>query len=93
MQNKTLQMERALRTVLLVLLLSVAGMGKMNAQDFTVDDLNYSINDDGTTVTVIGHAYGMGASGELVIPETVREWEGSPMLYEVTAIALSLIHI
>jgi len=87
MQTKTLQMKRALHTALLVLLLSALGMGKLSAQDFTVGDLNYTINDDGTSVTVIGHAYGMWASGELVIPETVREWEGSPMLYEVTAIA------
>ena len=72
MQTKSLQTKRALRTALLVLLLSVVGMGKGYAQNFTVGDLNYSINNDGTTVTLCGHVDGQNATGTLVIPENVN---------------------
>ena len=54
MQVKDLRLKRALRTALLVLLLSVVGMGKMYAQSFTVNGLKYSVNDDGITVSVTG---------------------------------------
>lgn len=81
MQNKTLQKKRALRTALLVLLMSA--MGKLSAQDFTVSDLNYRVNDDGTTVTVTGHVDGTEATGSLVIPESVT-FEGTT--YAVTTI-------
>ena len=81
MRNKTLRMTRAMRTALLVLLLSAMGMGKMYAQDFTVGDLNYSVNDDGISVTVTGHGYGI--SGTLVIPESVS-YGGNT--YSVTSI-------
>lgn len=37
MQNKNLQMKRALRTALLVLLMNVAGMGKGYAQDYPIN--------------------------------------------------------
>ena len=50
---------------------------------FTVDNLKYSVNDDGTTVTVTGHVDGIAASGTLVIPETVTY---SGMTYVVNAI-------
>ena len=40
MKRKTLQMKRALRSVLLVLLLSVAGMTKMKAENITFADTN-----------------------------------------------------
>ena len=76
-------MKRALRSVLLVLLLSVVGMGKMYAQSFTVGDLNYQVNNDGVSVTVTGHVDGQNATGSLVIPETV-EYNG--LNYSVTAI-------
>lgn len=36
MNIKSLQLKRAFRSVLLVLLLSAAGLGKMYAQSFTV---------------------------------------------------------
>lgn len=85
MRNKTLQMEKALRTALFVLLLSVAGLGKVYAQEFVVNNLRYSINANGTSVTVIGHIDGTSASGFLIIPETVSGWEGGPV-YDVTAI-------
>ena len=83
MQNKTLQMKRALRTAMLILLLSAMGMGKGYAQDFTVGDLNYSINTDETTVTVTGHVDGTEATGSLVIPDSVT-FEGTT--YAVTTI-------
>lgn len=69
--QKTLQMKRVLRTALLVMLLGAAGLGKMYAQNFTVGDLNYSVNSDGTTVTITGHKDGTAATGELDIPESV----------------------
>ena len=43
----------------------------LNAQDFHVGKLFYTINDDGVTVTVTGHIDGLGAMGELDIPESV----------------------
>lgn len=82
MQNKTLQMKRALRTALLVLLLSVAGMGKMNAQSFTVDDLNYTVNSNGTSVTLTGPSDG-NYWGQLDIPNSVVH---GGVNYAVTAI-------
>lgn len=72
MKNQNFTTKRALRTALLVLLLIVVGMGKTYAQTiFTVGNLNYSVNEDGVSVTVIGHVDGTGASGELDIPEYV----------------------
>ena len=75
-----LQIERG-KTFLLALLLSVAGM--MRAQTFTVGNLNYSINDDGTTVTLTGHVDGENATGSLVIPESVDLYDVS---YPITRI-------
>ena len=43
----------------------------LNAQDFHVGKLFYTINDDGVTVTVTGHIDGLSAMGELDIPESV----------------------
>lgn len=83
MQTKSLQTKRALRTTLLVLLLSLAGMGKGYAQNFTVGDLIYSINNDGTTVTLCGHVDGQNATGTLVIPENVN-YDGH--IYSVSTI-------
>ena len=83
MKVNTLQLKRVVSTVLFVLLLSAAGMTKAFAQSFTVGKLNYSVNDDGATVTVTGHVNGTGATGELVIPETVTYNEST---YSVTTI-------
>lgn len=67
--KKTLHLKRVLRIALIVLLL---GMAKTYAQTtFTVGDLNYAVNDDGVSVTVTGHVYGLSATGDLIIPETV----------------------
>lgn len=77
-------MKRMLRAALLVLL-SVVGMGKMRAQEFTEGYLNYSVNDDGVSVTVTGHVYNSYyASGTLDIPESVTAFWGTN--YTVTAI-------
>ena len=70
-------MKRALRTALLILLLSL--MGKGYAQDFEDGHLYYTINSDGTSVTVTGYLW----EGDLVIPESVT-YEGAS--YAVTAI-------
>ena len=80
---KSLQLKRALRGVLLILLLSAVGMGKMYAQSFTVGGLYYQVNEADVSVTVTGHVDGQSATGSLVIPETV-EYNGSN--YSVTAI-------
>ena len=70
MQNRTLQTNMMMRIVLATLMCLV-GIGKISAQDFTVGDLNYSVNNDGTSVTVTGHVDGTSATGSLVIPESV----------------------
>ena len=80
--KRFLQMKR-LSTVLFVILLSAVGLGKMYAQNFTIGDLNYSVNIDGATVTVTGHMDGSTASGTLDIPESVS-YNG--ISYTVTAI-------
>ena len=86
MKIKDLQLKRALRSVLLVLLLSAAGMGKMYAQEFSVGKLRYSINSDGVSVTVTGHVNGQSASGTLTIPPSVGY---SGQTYTVTGIKQS----
>ena len=59
--------------VIFILFLGVIGATNLNAQEtFTVGDLNYQINDDGISVTVIGHVDGWNAAGELNIPESVN---------------------
>ena len=77
-----LQLKRMFLPILFTLLLCATGITKALAQEFTVGNLNYSIN--GTmSVTVIGHVNGSNATGELVIPENVS-YEGNT--YAVTAI-------
>ena len=83
MTNKHLHSKMAFLPVLFALLLSVAGVTKAMAQSFSVGNLNYSINNDGVSVTVTGHVNGQSAMGELVIPENV-EYEG--FTYSVTVI-------
>ena len=56
----------------ILMFLGIIGVANLKAQTtFTVGDLNYQINDDGVSVTVIGHVDGNGATGELNIPESV----------------------
>lgn len=83
MKTIRLQSKRALRTALLIMLLSAVGMTKTYAQSFTIGDLNYSVNDDGVSVTVTSHVDGQSATGTLTIPESVS-YEG--ISYAVTTI-------
>ena len=57
--------------------------GSSNPSEFTVGDLNYSVNDDNVSVTVTGHVDGYNAQGALDIPESVS-YEGHN--YAVTVI-------
>lgn len=57
-----------------------------NPTEFTVGDLNYRVNDDNVSVTVIGHVNGYDATGDLIIPESVN-YEGND--YTVTVIGES----
>ena len=54
-----------------------------NPSEFTVGNLNYRVNDDGISVTVIGHVDGYNAQGALNIPASVS-YEGHD--YAVTVI-------
>lgn len=83
MKLNTLQLKRAFGTALFTLLLSVAGVTNVFAQTFTSGNLNFSLNDDGASVTVTGHVDGTAATGELVIPESVELYGTT---YPVTAI-------
>ena len=83
MKTTTLHWKRMALPVLLVLLLSAVGLTNAMAQTFTVGNFNYSLNDDGVSVTVIGHVDGTNATGELVIPESVELYGTS---YPVTRI-------
>ena len=74
--------KRALRAALLLLMVTVTVTA--NAQTtFTVDKLNYTVNRDGTSVTLTGHEDGTSASGTLSIPDTVTYESNS---YAVTVI-------
>ena len=84
MRSNTLQLKGSVSAVLFVLLLCAVGVTKAFAQSFTMGYLNYSVNDDGTTVTVNGHVDGTEATGELVIPEMVTYNE---LTYSVTTIS------
>ena len=83
MRVTILQSKRAFLPVLFTLLLCMAGLTNAMAQTFTVGDFNYSINDDGVSVTITGHVNGTAATGELVIPESVEYYNTS---YAVTSI-------
>ena len=67
----------------LSVLLALSVLTGIAQTTFTVGDLNYSVNDDGVSVTVTGHVDGYEAQGELIIPESVN-FEGND--YAVTII-------
>ena len=85
MNVRHLHRKRMAWTVLLVLLLNVAGLTKAFAQEqFEADNLLYTIiSTTPPTVSLDGHVDGTSASDELVIPETV---ENGSITYTVTAI-------
>ena len=89
MKKRSLHFRMKTEIVMIMLLLGVAGMTKVFAQNITVGDLNYSVNSDGTTVTITGHIDGTSASGTLTIPSSVS-YEGS--LYTVSAIKASAFY-
>jgi len=84
MRFRDLRLKRAAIAVLFTLLLSAVSVTNATAQTFTFGNLNYTLNDDGATVTLLGHANGQNATGELVIPENVELFGSS---YPVTVIA------
>ena len=69
MQVKDLQLKRALRNVLFVLLLNMVGVETVYA--VTIGDLTYSLNNNTLEATVTGHKDGTNATGLLTIPETI----------------------
>ena len=83
MKLNTLQFKKVMAAALFVLLLGAAEV--LNAQNFTVGDLNYYVF-DGTNVQVNGHVNGTAATGPLTIPETVT-YNGTT--YTVTKIRYS----
>lgn len=87
MRAKFIFWKRTLQAVLLVLLLSVVGLTNAQAQSFTVGSLNYSVNDDGTSVTLTGHVDGQSATGTLTIPESVTYEETSYAVTKIDAYA------
>lgn len=83
MRIKDLPKRRAVCAVLFTLLLSAVGLTNATAQTFTVGNLNYSINEDGVSVTVTGFADNVADTGELIIPDVITKWGNT---YPVTAI-------
>ena len=83
MEKKTLRFGTTVKTLMVSLLVVAIGMIHGYSQTFTFGDLNYSVNTNGTTVTLRGHVNGTSASGELTIPETVTNED---VTYIVTAI-------
>ena len=71
MKKKNLQLRILIKAMMTGLLLLVAGITDAMALSFTINNLRYTVNNDGTSVTVYGLAQDVSASGSLVIPESV----------------------
>ena len=71
------------KKLVIFVLFTFIGMLEVMAETITVGNLRYSINNDGSSVTLTGHIDGTDATGELLIPESV-EYNGTN--YTVTAI-------
>ncbi|MBQ7532072.1 MAG: leucine-rich repeat domain-containing protein [Bacteroidales bacterium] len=65
--KESLFMKRAILSVLFAMFAFTA----MAQTTFTVGDLNYQVNADNVSVTVIGHVNGYDAQGDLIIPASV----------------------
>lgn len=89
MKKRFLHWKRVAFAVLFILLLSSLGLTNAMAQTFTMGNLNYSLNDDGASVTVTGHVDGSSATGELVIPESIELYGTT---YPVTVIGESAFY-
>ena len=76
-------MKKSLLKSVILFIMFTLGLTKLNAQDFTYGDLEYTINDDDVTVTLTGHVDGFDASGTLDIPATVYYYGNA---YTVTII-------
>ena len=77
-----MKLKRVLSMALCVLmLLSLLPVGALAADSFTVDGLTYSVNNDGTSVTLTDAD--ASRSGEITVPETVTNGAKS---YAVTKI-------
>lgn len=72
-----------MKKLLFLLLLCTVGVTNLVAQSFDDGYLRYTVNADGTTVTVNGRKSGITASGSLSIPSTVTY---NNITYTVTAI-------
>ena len=57
--------------ILFVLAIFIANCISASAIEFTVDGVRYSVNNDNTTVTVVGYPLGSKPTGDLTIPESV----------------------
>lgn len=78
-----------IKTVVFVSLLTMIGITKAVAQVFTVDNLDYFINDDENSVSVSRPINGTEAVGQLIIPSSVT-YEGKS--YPVTHIEHSAFY-
>ena len=61
-------MKKVFYILIMIVILSTTAL---NAQTFSVGYLNYSVNDDGYSVTVTGHVDGTEAEGSINIPNMV----------------------
>ena len=57
--------------LLFVLAIFIANSISASAIEFKVDGVRYSVNNDNTTVTVVGYPLGSKPTGDLTIPESV----------------------
>ena len=57
--------------ILFVLAIFIANCISASAIEFKVDGVRYSVNNDNTTVTVVGYPLGSKPTGDLTIPESV----------------------
>ena len=86
MKTNLLKLRKVLSATLLVLLLNVAGLTKAFGLNFTEGIFNYTVNDDGTSVTVTGLVNGTNYYGAVNIPDEVTYLQHT---YSVTKIAQS----
>ena len=84
MKNQLLKHDRIAKITLLFLFFGSIGMMNGYAQSIKVDNLRYSINKDGTSVTFDGYAYSLPNPSSLTIPASIIYNELS---YTVTGIA------
>jgi hypothetical protein len=88
MKTDLLKMRRVLKATLFVMVLTVVEATNAIAQSFTSNNLNYSVNSDGVSVTVTGLA-NTSYHGACNIPESVSYNSNS---YSVTKIAASAFY-